>query len=282
MATAPLNGARIAYDDTGVPPLDVGPSSELVTGGAALPLLLVHAGIADRGMWDAQVVAFAPTRRVVRFDQRGFGGSDAPPDAFAPAEDARALLDHLGIDRAVVVGDSMGGEVAIELALTHPDRVAGLVLCSTRAASDEASPELVAIWETSDAAFQAGDRDRAVGIEAAAWVDGRARPAGTLDPAARARAVAMIRSTWERANDQPGERTPLDPPRQGRLAEVACPTLVLRGDLDLPEITASTDRLAAGIPGATVAVIPNAAHLPPLEQPDAFNRLLADWLTTVG
>ena len=272
MPIAPLNGAWLAFDDSGAPSV----------ASPGIPLVLVHAGIADRTMWDHQVAAFAPAHRVVRLDQRGFGESDSPPDAFSPGEDIRALLDHLAIDRAVVVGVSMGGDAALDLALTHPDRVAGLVLCSTLAARrEDPGPELVAIWGTADAAFDAGDLDRAVEIETAGWVDGRGRPPGTLAPEARAQAVAMIRKTWERSDDQPGERLPLDPPRQTRLGEVTTPTLVLRGDLDLPDVTTSTDRLVAGIPRATFVLIPNAAHLPPLEQPAAFNAALRAWLATL-
>lgn len=273
MTIASLNGARIAYDDSGAPPAHP----------AGTPLVLVHAGIADRSMWDEQVAAFAPAHRVVRLDQRGFGESDAAPLPFAPGEDVHALMDHLAVERAVVVGISMGGDAALDLALTHPDRIAGLVLCSTLAAKrEDPGPELVAIWETADAAYEAGDLDGAVEIETAGWVDGRDRPPGTLDPTVRAKAVAMIRKTWERADDQAGERLPLDPPRQTRLGDVSCPTLVLRGDLDLPDVAASTDLLVAGIPGASFALIPNAAHLPPLEQPAAFNAALRAWLATLA
>ena len=276
MTIAALNGARIAFDDSGAPPTT--PAGQ--PGG--IPLVLIHAGIADRSMWDDQVAAFAPAHRVVRLDQRGFGESDAPPEPFSPGEDVRALLDHLAIDRAVVVGISMGGETALDLALDHPARIAGLVLCSTLAARrEEPGPELVAIWQTSDAAYEAGDLAGAVEIETAGWVDGVGRRPGTLDPAARVRAVAMIRKTWDRAGDQHGERLPLDPPRQDRLGEVVCPTLILRGDLDLPDVTASTDALIADIPGATFVLIPDAAHLPPLEQPAAFNAALRAWLATL-
>lgn len=275
MAIASLNGAQIAFDDSGAPRRADTPDP--AGHPAAIPLVLIHAGIADRTMWDAQVAAFALDRRVVRLDQRGFGESDAPPEPYAPSEDVRALMDHLAIDRAVVVGISMGGDAALDLALTHPDRIAGLVLCSTLAAKrEEPSPELVAIWETADAAYEAGDLDRAVEIETAGWVDGQNRPPGTLDPATRSAAATMIRKTWERAaaGDEPGERLPLDPPRQGRLGEVSAPTLIVRGDLDLPDVTASIDRLVAGIPGATFVLIPGSAHLPPLEQPAAFNAAL--------
>ena len=273
MATASINGARIAFDDTGAPPGD----------GAGPPLVLIHAGIADRSMWDAQVAAFAAAHRVVRFDQRGFGESDAPGAAFSPGADVRALLDHLAIERAVVVGISMGGDVALETALAHPDRVAGLVLCSTLAAKrEEPGEELVAIWEASDAAYEASDLDRAVEIETAGWIDGTDRRPGTLDPEVRAKAVAMIRRTWERADAELGERIALDPPRQERLGEIATPTLILRGDLDLPDITVSTDRLVAGIPTSTFHIISDAAHLPPLEQPESFNRHLREWLRTIG
>ena len=104
---ATVNGARIAYDVAGSGPA----------------VLLLHAGIGDRRMWDAQVPAFAEHFTVIRFDARGFGETRKPDAPFAPYADAIALLDHLGISRAHVVGVSMGSQTAIEAAIAAPERV---------------------------------------------------------------------------------------------------------------------------------------------------------------
>lgn len=190
-----VNEAEIAFDDE-----ESGPA-----------LLLIHAGIADRRMWDAQVAEFAGTHRVIRFDLRGFGESSAPADPYANYEDARGLLDALTVDRAVVIGDSMGGEVALDLTLAYPDRVAGLVLVSTRAGSTMVSPELERMWNEADEAFEQGDIERATAIEVDGWIVGSGRSRGEADPEYLAKTEEMIRLTWQRVadGDELGEQVSL-------------------------------------------------------------------------
>ena len=103
-----VNGAQLAYDQAGGGPV----------------LVLMHAGICDRRMWDAQVPAFARSHRVVRYDVRGFGASSLPPGVYAHQDDLRALLDALGIERATLVAVSMAGAIALKAALTYPERAA--------------------------------------------------------------------------------------------------------------------------------------------------------------
>jgi pimeloyl-ACP methyl ester carboxylesterase len=110
-----VNGARLAYELAGV----------------GRPLILVHAGITDRRMWDDQFAVFAERYRVMRYDQRGFGESDFPAASFSPMEDLAGLLRALGLSGAAVVGVSMGGRAAVELALAHPELVSALVVVAT-------------------------------------------------------------------------------------------------------------------------------------------------------
>src|SRR5262245_48295972 len=138
---AEVNGAQLAYDQAGEGPV----------------LVLMHAGICDRRMWDDQLAAFAPDHRVVRYDARGFGASTLPPGAHAHHEDLRALLDALGIDRATLVAVSFAGEIALKMALTYPERVSGLVLSTTGAAASEPSAAVKQLWADADAAYEAGD-----------------------------------------------------------------------------------------------------------------------------
>jgi 3-oxoadipate enol-lactonase len=262
-----VSGAEIAYDESGSGPA----------------LLFIHAGNADRRMWDRQIAAFSGSHRVIRFDLRGFGESPNPAAPYANFEDACELLDALGVERAVVVGDSMGGEVALDLALAHPKRVSGLVLVSTRAALTEASDELKQVWSDADAAYERGDIEAATDIEVAAWIDGAGRTAADLDPAFRARAKAMVRLTWDKI--EPGtndvEQIKLDPPQHGRFGEVRVPVLLVAGDCDQAEIGTSMAILAQEIAGARLVTIENASHLPPLERPEQFNQSMREFLTTV-
>src|ERR671917_798755 len=142
---ADVNGARIAYDVAGSGP----------------PVLLLHAGIGDRRMWDAQVPAFAKHFTVIRFDARGFGETRKPDAPFAPYADAVGLLDHLGISRAHFVGVSMGSQTAIEAAIAAPERVSALVAVAARTGTP-ASPALRAGWERVDELYDAGDIEGAV------------------------------------------------------------------------------------------------------------------------
>lgn len=259
------NGADIAVDEAGAGP----------------PVVLLHAGIADRSMWDPQWRALASVGRVVRLDLRGFGDSTLPSGAFSHHADVCAALDALGIERAAIVGLSMGSGVALDVALAYPDRISALVLASTLAGSPERGTEIRQVWRESDAAAGRGDLDLATELELRLWVDGVGRSAAEVDPVVRERARAMNRRCWEReVADAHADATeePLEPPGYTRLAEIAIPTLILVGDLDLPDVQTSVDALAAGIRGAEKTVIAQAAHLPNLERPEAFNRALIPFL----
>jgi 3-oxoadipate enol-lactonase len=261
---AEVAGATIAFDDIGTGP----------------PLLFIHAGIAGRSMWDAQVAYFAPDHRVIRIDLRGFGESSHSSLPFAHRDDARALLEKLGVERCTVVGVSMGAEIALDLALEHPASVDGLVLVSTLAAMDRPSPGLVEIWRASSAAFTEGDIARATLVEVQGWIVGAGRSPADVDQIYRTLATRMIRSIWERAalwGEEP-EEIEFSPPRAERLSELSVPVLLVHGDRDLTDVVNSMERLAREIPGASQAVMRNCAHLPPLEDPGEFNSILEAFL----
>ena len=125
-----VDGANLAYDVTGRGPA----------------VLLLHAGLGDRTMWDAQVPALADAFTVIRLDARGFGETRKPPVVYSPVDDALAVLDHLGFKQAHVVGVSMGSQTAIELAVIAPARVASLVAVAARAASALSRGDHLARW----------------------------------------------------------------------------------------------------------------------------------------
>jgi 3-oxoadipate enol-lactonase len=259
--------AILAYDDKG--------------SGSAV--VLIHAGIADRRMWRWQLPALVSAGfRVLAVDLRGFGDSPPASEPYSHTDDLLACLDARGIERATVVGVSMAGGVAIDLALIAPERVAGLVLVSTGAGVTTTSETLTRVWDESEAAFERGDLERAIAIEVEAWVIGHGRSASEVGPDYLALATAMVRRTGERAASglETADQIALDPPRTERLGEIAARTLLVVGDRDLPDIEESIGRLAAAIPTAERATIADCAHLPPLEHPEAFNRLLLDFLSS--
>jgi len=133
-----------------------------------------------------------------------------------------------------------------------------------------------------EAAFERGSIDDAVEIELEMWVDGPHREPGEVDQVVREQVRAMDTALLHRAEEQEAatERN-LDPPMRERLDEATVPTLVVVGLLDMPDVLASADALVAGIPGATRHDFPGAAHLPSMEAPAEFNRLLLDWIATL-
>ncbi len=146
---ATINGVTIHYEDTGDGPA----------------LVMLHAGIADLRMWDAQVPAFSQTHRVIRYDLRGFGRTAKPTSAFSHRDDLAGLLRQRGIGSAVVVGASFGGRVAIEFALEYPDMVEALVLVGSALGGYPFSKELDVFEAEIEAAYEAGDYDRAAEVE---------------------------------------------------------------------------------------------------------------------
>ncbi len=201
------------------------------------------------------------------------------------------MLKFLNIDKAYVVGCSMGGGAALDFTLEHPEMVDGLVLSGPGVSGmpDEekdgpmASQKIEAIGQEIQAAAKAGDYDKANELEMRIWVDGIGRTPDQVDPAFRATASAMNRALYEHdAAMNAVAWQPADPPAYPRLETVTAPTLVIVGDRDLPDIQQCVEVLAARIPGAQKVVMRNTAHLPNMELPDEFNQILGDFLSSLS
>ncbi len=261
---AAVNGAQIYY--------------ELVGRGA--PLVLVHAGICDSRMWDAQVAAFASTYRVLRYDLRGYGQTASVDGPYAHHADLLALLDYLEIAQVALLGCSMGGTTVIDFALAYPDRVTALitVCCEPSGFADPVDEPLPPWWEAYRAAAQAGDLAQVNEYELQLWVDGLQRTSQQVDPAMREQVRLMNLIALRNEALGLGQAQPLDPPAAERLAEIQLPTLTIIGDLDYPSMIRAADQLASTIPSAQQAVLTGTAHLPNLEQPKQFNTLVLDFL----
>ncbi len=258
--TAEVNGARIAYD----------------IAGNGRPVVLLHAGIGDRRMWDDQIAAFAERFTVIRYDARGFGDTIKPPAPFSPHADLIGLLNHLGIAQAHLVGVSLGSHTAIDAAVAAPERVSALVAVGARTGVPP-TEVLRRGWEQVDELYEAGDVAGAVELELRMWVDGPNRGPDAVDPAVREKVRDMNAALFAR-DDTEGEEIRLEPPAAGRLGELRVPTLVVVGDQDVPDVLAAANVLTSGIPGARKAVIPDAAHVPNMERPKVFNRLVLELL----
>lgn len=250
-------------------------------GGDGDTLVLVHAGFVDSRMWDDQWEAFTQRCRVIRFDQRGFGKSDPAQGPVSRRGDLLRLLDELQVEQAVLLGCSMGGEVAMDVAFEHPERVSALIVASATPSGFElqgAPPRYV--MEMMEAAQQ-GDLERTSDLQIRIWVDGPSREPEQVNPSVRRRAAEMNRipvqhRTFFIADGQPVD--PLDPPASTRLKEIRLPTLIIAGALDDPEILRAADVMASEIKAAQKVIIPDSAHLQNMENPQMFNEAVLDFL----
>jgi 3-oxoadipate enol-lactonase len=245
-----------------------------------LPIALIHAGVADRRMWDPIWPALTWERDVVRLDLRGFGDSAERPSApVSQAGDVLGALADLGVRRCHLIGASFGAGVAVETALTEPSAVASLLLAAPAGSLlAEVTPDLRAFLDAEGAALDRDDLDAAVEANLAWWVEGTRRSAGQVDPAVRALVARMQRRAFEvAATWDDVEEEELEPPALGRLAEIAVPVLVLVGGLDLDAVRAAAARVIAESPGARRVDWPDVGHLPALERPADFLDLLRAW-----
>lgn len=246
--------------------------------GEGEPLVLVHAGIADSRMWEGQVEAFANRYRVIRYDLRGFGKTAMVEGPFSHQEDLRGLLDSLGAERAHLIGCSMGGGAVLDFALRHPERVGALVLVGSAVSGFEADFGPPEQWDELVAADEAGDLGLVSELEVRIWVDGPGRRPEDVDGAVRDLVREMNLIALQNEASGLGEELPPEPPAVDRLAEVGAPSLVMVGDSDQPRTLAAADLLAKELPNARKVVMAGTAHLPNMERPDEFNRIVLDFL----
>lgn len=267
-----LPGQRIAYVE------DRGTDHE------AAPLVLLHGGAVDHRMWTEQLSAFGE-RRVVAPDARGHGGSSDAEGAYRLADDVVCLLDSLEIERAVLVGLSMGGGTAVDVALEYPGRVAALVVSGTGTSEPEfTDPWCLDIFAHWRAAEQQGDLE--VWIDAfMAFTTGPDRVREDIDRGVWELVETMARDTIENhvRVDAEGVPTPPVPPTPvtgtwERLATVDVPALAVCGAQDGADHLRMGRRLAGEVQNGEFATSPGA-HYPNLENPTAFNDLVRDFLS---
>ncbi|MCL5429171.1 MAG: alpha/beta hydrolase [Chloroflexi bacterium] len=260
---ADVNGVRMHYD----------------VQGEGFPLVLIHAGIANLTMWEKQMPAFTKHFRVIRNDVRGFGETPDPAGKYTDYDDLKTLLDFLEIKCAHVLGISNGGRIAMEFALTFPEMVDKLVLVApglpgNSAPEDKFDEEMSAKYE---AAIKSGNNELAAEINAQLWVDGPGRSPEQVDKGFREWALQLIRHTVDVGIGE-GEGAYAQPLAAKRLRGLEAPTLLILGEEDLQAMHAIADEIEHGIKNIKRVDMPGTAHLPPMEKPEAFNRIVLDFL----
>jgi 3-oxoadipate enol-lactonase len=244
------------------------------------PVVLIHGHTLDLRLWDGQVAPLVDAGyRVVRYDVRGHGQSEAPVTGYTYQNyslDLRDLLDRLKIDvPAHLVALSMGGGIALQFALDHPQRIASLVLVDSTVPGFDYSPEYAdAIEELVRVARSEGPRTALDQV----WLphplfDGIRRFPDRFDFLKSIVLAYPARDYLDETEYPQPQWQVID-----RLNEIRAPTLVLVGEQDLPDFRLLAEILAANISTAREEVIPDAGHLPNLEQPHAFNDALLRFL----
>lgn len=257
MPTAEVNGARLWYDEAG--------DGEAV--------LLLHGGLGDSGLWEPVVPLLAGRFRTIRTDLRFFGRSTGPAVSWSWQDDVVGVLDALGLERAALVGLSLGGRIAFDVALARPDRLWAVAGVAPGLAGHDGEPyteEQGARYEVAEAR---GDLDEAMEVDFEVWA-----PLGADD---------RIRQQWRAtpdANPLPGGVEPLapaGPPAKERLGELAVPTLVVTAEHDPPGFRGIGPLVAREAPDARHVEL-DSDHYVTLREPELLARTLLDFLAEVS
>ena len=240
---------------------------------------LVHPGLWDMRTWDADFAALVDAGyRAIRYDVRGYGQSSRlTGEPYSNVRDLVALLESLEVVTTALIGCSMGGQIAIDFTIEHPDRVWALVPVASGLGGFEMSEEEEDWWEERDgpiqAAIEAGELEKAEDLRLQIWA-----PLGTDDEAGRRIRRIAFDNLHEITMDESAEEA-LDPPAARRLGEIDVPTLVMIADQDPPDMQRIGDLIARGIIGARKVTIEGADHVLNVRQPDAFRRSLLPFLS---
>lgn len=250
--------------------------------GAGEALVFLHAGVADRRMWQPQLAGLSERYLNVAYDRRGFGETIPGEAAFSHMGDLGAVLDGLGIEEATLIGSSQGGRVAIDYALAYPQRVKGLVLIAPAVSGAPAvqtlPPAILALDKELEAAEEAGDIERINALEARAWLDGPTSPPGRVGGALRELFLDMNGIALR----MPDLTLEIDSPSAyERVSALNVPALLLWGELDFPHVIERCRYLLEAIPSVRGEAIPGTAHLPNLEKPGVVNELIRSFLGEV-
>lgn len=235
--------------------------------GHGTTIIFIHGFSLDARMWKPQVAHFSPHYQVITYDLRGFGRSPLPDGTYSHIDDLYNLMQELHIQRAHLVGLSLGGEIAIDFALSHPESIITLTLADT---------SLGGYASTVDWRVYAKEQ----GLEQAKqnWLNHTVFAPSNRDPEVAKQLKVMVSdySGWHWLNADP--RIKLDPPARERLKEIEVPTQIILGELDLPYYHDIAKLLIADIPDAKFSIIKNAGHMTNLENPVKFNEIVDSFI----
>jgi pimeloyl-ACP methyl ester carboxylesterase len=255
---ADVNGAKLYYESAG----------------KGKTVVLIHGGLVDSRLWDDQFDEFAKHYRVIRYDLRGFGRSDLPAGEFSHVDDLYALLKYLKIEKASLIGLSLGGSIAADFTLAHPEMVEKLVFTSSGLRGDKSprNEQSIAVYKTAETQ----GRDKAIEM----WLEHPFFASGKTHPDYVRRVKQMLTDNYKYWGPTP-QPIPLiwsKQPTIERLSEIKVPVLIIVGDKDAPQILSVAETLHSGIKGSEKVVIPGVSHHLPMEKPRQYNKLVLKFL----
>lgn len=243
--------------------------------GEGRSIVFLHAGAADRRMWWSQLAVFSDANCVVAYDRRGFGDTRYKAEAHSNVRDLDVLLEALEIEQAILVGCSLGGKVAIDYALSYPDRVDGLVLVAPAISGAPQPttypPKIRKLVHEMENAELGADKDWLNRMYAHAWLDGPAQTEGRVGGNLRQLFLDM-NGIALRADPAGKDGDNLD--GYSRFRELKIPIEIVSGEFDFPHINERSLKLSGQARRAHLSVMPGVAHFPSLEEPAKFNTLL--------
>jgi pimeloyl-ACP methyl ester carboxylesterase len=244
------------------------------TAGQGPALVLIHGGNLDHRMWEWQLQPFAKSFQVICYDVRTYGRSDFPTRPYSDTNDLKSLLEFLGVKKAHLVGLSLGGRIAIDFAIEHPEMVSSIVAVGPGLGGFQWDRQGEKEFAAALRAAQDGNDERVAEL----WLQ-----SGYMKPAMEhPELVARLRQ-WSKENYRNWLGNPLlaktlDPPAIKRLGEIKAPTLVIVGSRDVPDIQKIVKTVTASVPNAKKVVIEGAGHMVNMEKPEEFNRIVLDFL----
>ncbi|MDQ2692851.1 MAG: alpha/beta hydrolase [Chloroflexota bacterium] len=250
------------------------------TAGEGTPMVMIHAGVADNRQWNSEFTYFGQNYQVIRYDMRGYGRSEPVEGEFSHLTDLIALLDALtNHEPFILMGCSMGGELAMDFAAAQPERVRALVIVGSAPGGLELDVPPLAKFAEAEKAWHAGDLDLLTEIETQIWFDGSGRTPDQVNQEMRRLAYEMNYRALTNEQKGLGKRLPnAETPAVERLSRLNMPVLVVVGEHDTPYILAAADYMKENLPSVQKKVIADAAHLPNMDHPDEFQRIVADFL----
>ena len=250
------------------------------TAGKGMPLVMIHAGVADSRQWNNEFAFFAQNYQVIRYDMRGYGKSEPVDGEFSHLGDLISLLNTLELhEPLVMMGCSMGGGLAMDFALTYPSRAKALIMVDAGPSGLELDVATPAKFADAEKAFEAGNLDLVAEIETQIWFDGMDRTPEQVNQAMRKLLCEMNRIALSHEVRQLGKRLPnTQTPAFDRLTALHIPVLVIIGAHDTPYILAAADYMIEKIPSVRKVIIEDAAHLPNMDQPHEFQGIVKDFL----